>query len=56
MTRLKSTLWTANPAAAAAASTTPPSVGVPVTPSMYASRAIPVLHRITATIWEGEGK
>lgn len=45
------TLYTADPAAADAASTTPPKVGLPVIPSMYASKAIPVSHKITATIY-----
>lgn len=35
---------TAYPAAESTAKTTPPSVGLPVIPSMYASNAIPVSH------------
>ena len=49
--RLILTLYMADPAADAAASTTPASVVVRVMPSMYASSAMPVLHMITATIW-----
>lgn len=40
----------ADPAAAQAAKTTPLNVGLPVIPSMYASNAVPVSHKITATI------
>lgn len=49
--QIKLTLNTAYPAAANVASTTPPSVGLPVIPSMYANNAIPVSHIITATIY-----
>ena len=46
------TLYTAEPAAAAAPSTTPPSVRVCDMPSIYASNAMPVLLNITAMICE----
>lgn len=48
------TLKTAYPAADRTAKTTPLSVGLPVMPSIYAKRAIPVSITITATICAGD--